>query len=238
MATLNRFILLMLVVSTSSFAKPDPTLVDFPLDRSFVPIGFDDNDRAQVTVAGVFPDTCYRVAAVSAKLDEKQKKIFITQTAYHYTGICTRVFVPFASVVDLGIVGNGDYQLVDAASGKALGRLPVTRASHPGADDHMYALINDANVHNDGPSKKWLTLSGELPDRCSEFKEVQVHYYPETIVVQPIVKRIGELCAPYKTRFVKEVQLDSSLRGVQLLHVRSLSGQALNKLVDVDEIVE
>ena len=232
-------LVLLLVVSSRSFAiETPPTLVDFPVGKSFVPHGFDDNDRVQVMVAGVFPDTCYRVAIAFSKVDENQKKIFITQTAYHYSGICTRVFVPFASVVDVGLVRSGEYQLVDGVSGKTLGAMPITRSSHTGADDYVYALVHDANIRNEGPSKKTLMLSGELPDRCSEFKEVQVHYYPDVVVVQPIVKRISELCAPQKTRFIKEVALQSSLRGVQLIHVRSLNGQAINKLVDVDELVE
>ncbi len=226
-----------LAVCGSAFAQQKPTVVSFPLERSFVPIGYDDNDKVQLTLAGSFPDTCYRVASVKTRVDEATKTVFVHQTAYHYPGICIRVFVPFSSVADLGIIGAGEYRIVDESSKKDLGKLPVLRSAHSGADDYLYAAIFDATISNDSPGKRMLNLYGEMPDRCSELQDVQVHYYPEVIVVQPIAKRIGENCIAEKKRFIKMVPLDSSVKGVHLLHVRSLSGQAINKLVDVDELV-
>ncbi len=230
-------IALMLVVS-SSFATTNPSIVNIGLEHSFVPVGFDDNDRIQVTSVGNFADTCYRVADVKTRIDQVKKTIHIFQTAFHYGGICTRVFVPFSSVVNVGIVPAGDYLIYDGTSGKALGRLPVTRATHAGADDYLYAAIHDANITNETPKVKTLTLIGEMPDRCTELTDIRIFYFPDVIVVQPIAKRMGETCAAEKTRFIKNVPIDPKLTGVKLLHVRSLNGQAVNKLVDLDNVNE
>lgn len=219
-------------LSVTSYAKK-PSIVGISVEKSFVPVGFDDNDRVQVTVAGAFPSTCYKVDTAKATVDAEQKAIRIWQTAYKYGGPCLRMIVPFTDVVDLGIVREGDYNLYDGPSGKWLGKLPITRSSHPGPDDYLYAPVNDAFLITDAAGTKTLTLIGEFSDRCTELKEVRVHYYPEVIVVQPIARRteIGP-CEAMRNRFLKTVPLDPALRGTYLLHVRSMNGQAINKVVD------
>ena len=79
-----------------------------------------------------------------------------------------------------------------------------------------------------------LSILGAFSDRCTVFEDIKVNYTEDVIVVQPIVKHIAVRgCAQEKTRFVKTVQLKDGLTGMYLLHVRSMNGQAINKMVDL-----
>ncbi len=74
-----------------------------------------------------------------------------------------------------------------------------------------------------------------MPNKCSKFKEEVVHYYPETIVALPLPTRIrSKDCGKTVTRTQFKVELKDGLKGTYLVHVRSLSGQAINRLIDID----
>lgn len=214
----------------------NPEIVDVSLQKSFIPIGFDDNDRVQVTVEGMFPNTCYKVSTTGASVNEEQKTIQFRQTAYHYSGVCLQMIVPFTQVVDVGLVKAGEYDLYDGTSGIWLGKLPVNRATHPEADDFLYAPVTDAFLTVDASATKTLTLVGAFSDRCTVLSDVKVSYFPEVIVVQPVAKRLGERCEPGTIRFTKTIELDASLKGTYLLHVRAMNGQAINKIVEAQFI--
>ncbi|NBW99597.1 hypothetical protein EBR03_08505, partial [bacterium] len=38
-----------------------PKTVETALTKAYIPLGFDDNDRIQIAVAGTFKNTCYKV---------------------------------------------------------------------------------------------------------------------------------------------------------------------------------
>lgn len=234
MNTKQLFLGVLLFIGTVAYAAPEPKEVKVALDKAYVPIGFDDNDRVQIMVTGSFPNTCYKVDSVRAEVNAETKSIRVWQSALLYSGDCLPIVVPFSQVVNVGLVKEGDYSLWDGASGAALGKLPVLRSAHSGPDDFLYAPIKDAIVMVDEAGAKSLKLVGEFSDRCTEIEEIKIHYYPEVIVVQPTARRTGERCALQKTRFMKVVELEPALKGTFLLHVRSMEGQAINKLVDVN----
>lgn len=224
-----------LVLSFNVHAAGEPQIVSVALEKSYTPIGFDDNDKVQVTVTGTFPSSCYKVGAAQTKIDKEKKTVQIWQSAYKYGGICLQMRVPFTQVVDVGLVDQGNYAFIDGPTGRALGKLMVERSSHAGPDDFLYLPVRDAFLINGPQTRKSLMLTGTLYDRCTEVQEIKVSYYPEVIVVQPIAKHTGELrCEPTKTGFTRVVELDPDLKGTYLLHVRSMDGQAINKIVETD----
>src|ERR1700683_2486815 len=89
------------------------------LGTVYVPIGFDNINRSQVMVEGVFKDTCYRIASHTVQINGNT--IVITQGANVYQGLCADVLVPFSQVVELGILKIGNYSIVDGATGRELG---------------------------------------------------------------------------------------------------------------------
>lgn len=240
MKLLNIAILMGLMGSVTMIAdeiQPDtnPNTVTVAIQKAFIPEGFDDNDRTQVTVEGFFPNTCYKVGPYATKVDPKTRTITIQQQAYHYNGVCLQMLVPFNQTIDLGIITAGEYSLRDAAKGGALGALKIDRATKSEADEFLYAPTTDAYITTEPDTGlHTLIVKGAFSDRCTIFEDIKVNYNSDVIVVQPIVKHIAERgCESQKVRFVKTVELKKDLTGVYLLHVRSMNGQAINKVVDI-----
>ncbi len=227
-----QFISIALLVSHVLSAS-EPKVVNVALEKSFTPIGFDDNDRVQVTVAGMFPSGCYRVGPYFFETDLVNQTISIRQTAYFYPSECLQVLVPFSQVINLNFVREGTFTLKDAVSGKELGKLPVSRAKTTQADDYLYAPVTDASIRMDG-GKSYLDLKGNFTSRCMKIKDVVVNYFKDVVVVQPIAEFIGtpHNCGHEMIRFAFEAPLNDGLSGTQLLHVRVQDGQAINRIVE------
>ena len=215
-----------------------PETVTMELDKAFIPVGFDSNDRIQVTVEGMFPNTCYKIGPYTVHMNETDKSVRIQQTAYKYFAPCIQMKVPFVQTIDVGMLGEGAWRIFDAKSERVLGALPVDLAKTQSADEFLYAPVLEAYVFNDpGTMKEQLALSGTFTDRCTVLKEVRIHYYPDVIVVQPIAEHLetGRDCGAQLTRFMHTVPLQDGLAGSYLLHVRSMNGQAINKVVDLSK---
>ena len=209
-----------------------PGNVSVDLEGAYVPIGFDDNDRSQVVVKGTFSNACYKIAEPQVRVDSQSRSIYIDQRAYIYDFICLQIIMPFTQVVDLGILPVGNFTLKDKSSGKTLGTLPVLRAKGAEPDDYLYAPIADASIKTEGANAT-LTLEGDFTDRCMKLKEVLVHYYRDVIVVQPVAEMLGTPsgCGHELVKFQWEGPLEPGLHGTQLLHVRTMNGQAINRIV-------
>jgi hypothetical protein len=240
MKTLNILLALLAINGTSIMANDifptSPETINVSFGKSYVPVGFDDNDRTQITIEGSFPNTCYKVGPYATKVDLKTQTINVQQQAYRYNGICLQMIVPFNQVIDLGILPKGEYKIVDATTGKALSSIRIDQATKSEADEFLYAPMTDAYISTD-PATGIHTLAvlGAFSDRCTVFEDIKVNYTSDVIVVQPIVKHIADRrnCGQQKVRFVKTVQLKDGLTGLYLLHVRSMNGQAINKMVDL-----
>jgi hypothetical protein len=228
--------MLILLVSQMTLAQDTPKPMSWPLNHAFVPIGFDDNDKAQVTVEGVFPTTCYRVGPYSVEINEPFKTIALKQQAYKFSGSCIRVFVLFSQVMDLGFVKAGNYKLIDGQTGSTLGEIPVAVAKTSDPDDYFYAPISDAWINKDPATGRCdLNISGSFSNRCTKLKRIDVRIQTDVVVVQPIAEHITteDDCKDETTRFSVSQPMTESLTGTYLLHVRSLNGQAVNKIVDL-----
>lgn len=218
-----------------SIADDSPVQVPVNLHKAFAPVGFDDNDVSQVMVAGQFTDSCHKLGPVRVEVDSAKGQVFIQQTAYQYSEVCLRMMVPFVNVVDLGILRAANYELFDVSSKGKLGTLSILRAKSPAADDYLYAPVSDADIvpSADG-SKHILTLRGHFTNRCSKIKEVAVHHYADSVVVQPIMEYAeADTCVYAKVRFAHTVELKQKVVGETLLHIRVTNGKAINKLIDL-----
>ncbi len=220
----------------------NPVLVEVPIQKSFVPMGFDSNDRVQLAIGGELRNSCYKIASNSVVVDPDQKIITVKQQAYVYLGFCLMMIVPYSEVVTLGIVDKpGDYQIRDASSGKTIGKIKIDLARTLEQDEFLYAPVSDAVLVKDeaheseeSPERNKIVLTGTFVDACTQLKEVRVSQNENTIVVQPIAvvnQQMGD-CKTEKINFSKTVVLDPKLRGDYLLHVRALNGAAINKVID------
>jgi hypothetical protein len=218
-------------------AQARPELVQMPVQVAYMPRGFDSNDRTQLVVESYLPNTCYKVGPHKVQVDASSKAIKVEQWVYRYPGICLQVIVPFHKVVDIGILDAKDYQILDAKSGDALGTLSVTRAINPGPDDYLYAPVTDARVETKSEEERVLIVEGVFNNSCFGMDNIKVDVQAKVVVVLPIAKETqGEACKEGKFAFKIEQPLPKLNFGRYLLHVRSMNGQAINKLFDADRI--
>lgn len=210
--------------------------VPLKIAKAYIPTGFDDNDQSQLVVTGILPDTCYQLGPSGVKLDAQSKTFVLTQTSYVHEGPCRDVIIPYTQVFDLGILDAGTYRIVDSARNKELGKLEVVKAAKSSSDDFLYLPLTDVNLRKTGEGKFELSLEAKLTNRCTRFKEAIVRYVDDVIVVQPVAthETAGVRCGTEFRRFQMSVKLKDGLTGTKLLHVRTMDGKALNKVVDLE----
>lgn len=210
-----------------------PATVDTNFHTGYIPDGFDTNDNTQLVAEGMFSNTCYRPAAVEASIDDLQKTVTLKPTAYFYSGMCLQMIVPFNQVVNLGIMKAGDYKVMQSGNNNALGNLTVRVATNSTPDDFLYAPISQAYMASRG-GKTYVTVSGSFTNSCMSLADVMVNVQPKVVVVQPIsVTKEGVACTGGEFPFERTVEVKGVTNGRYLLHVRSLNGNSVNTLVDI-----
>ncbi len=227
-------LLLMIVGACNAFAEELPSLVSSAFQTTYLPQGFDTNDKVQLVGEGLFPNSCYRKAGVKVSVNHTLKTIRVTPTAYQYDGLCMQMIIPYDSVVDVGLLKAGTYKVLQGYSGDKLGEISVRVSTNAGPDDHLYAPISQAFVSQLGASVR-VKIAGEFPDSCMELQDVITEVQANVIVVQPVAQRLddGRRCAQSIVPFEKTVELTNIPKGKYLLHVRSLNGNAINNLISI-----
>jgi hypothetical protein len=216
-----------------------PVLLPVLPDRVFAPRGFDDNDNSQITVTGNYPSTCFRAALPVVEVDHERRQVHIQNRVFYYsTALCQRMLVPYVQTIDLGILRAVNYRIsFQRADGAWVpqSRITVAHSKNAGPDDFLYPLVTDARTEPvEGTSRKTLILDGMLPNGCMAMPEIKLVYRPDDVIeVLPItsMKTVGpciQMLIPYQVR----TELDPTWRGPTLIHVRSLNGQSLNKVVE------
>lgn len=251
-ATLATLFGMMSALSLAHAEGTRPEKINIAPDKMFAPTGFDDNDNAQIVLTGAFPNTCYKAGQVSATVDEASRRIHVKNEAYFFeSSWCLFVLVPWTQTVNLGTVPAGEYEVdFEQADGVSVAttKLGVSHATHSGADDHLYAIVDEVTVeHADGSDPRGdlirpslndekqhvLTIAGSLPSSCAKLKEVKViRKNVDVFEVLPIVEvPMNQICSPVLRPFRTRVDLGKEVKGESLVHVRSLNGQAVNKIV-------
>jgi hypothetical protein len=216
-----------------------PKEVDVPISKIYIPQGFDTNDRSQVVIEGSMPNTCYRLGQTSTKFDAEKNQLVIEQHAYFYAGImCMTMTVPFNKPVDLGIMKAGSFDVTDGYSGVVFGKLPVAITTSAGPDDYLYAMVDDASLGFQGGVQA-VVLRGNLPGSCWYLRETKViEEGKDVITLLPIMDYTHEDtdgCTRENTPFVTSVKVPPTVKkGRYLIQVRSLNGQSVNKLFDLN----
>lgn len=242
----------LLVLATAPMAHADralealqPALVPVTPNRIFSPLGFDDNDNAQIVLDGELSDTCYKLGPTQFKVDEVHQRIYVQQQAYYYPGAwCAQVRVPYTQTVNLGLLAAGQYELVvqsEDGSLKPISTLPVALSSTRSPDDFLYAPVSDVYLEKslgafEGRESFYtLYINGHFNTSCMKFKEVKMHTRPNGVIeVLPIVEMDRTVpCSQIMTDFNVGVSLKDVPKGRYLLHIRSLNGQAVNRIVDL-----
>jgi len=198
----------------------------------YVPGGFDDNDVVQIVGEGMFRNSCYRPGPANAKVDQQNFTVTLDATAYEYPGICLQVILPFERTIDLGLLGDGTYKVMQ--NGQQISTFKVAKAKSIAPDDYLYAPISQAFFRQENGTSK-IALTGEFTSDCMKLDRVLTHVEQKVIVVQPIatMQERGN-CKTGKFPFSTVVSIDNVPKGRYLIHVRSMNAKAVNTLVDVN----
>ena len=237
----------LLSVSGLAFASepsfPQPALVRAPVDKIYVPHGFDDNDNVELILKGQFPNTCYKTGPVSVDIDKKAQKIKITAQSYRaQQTMCADVMISFIQPVHLGILDQGTYSVELAGNPNVAPiKLNIESAKHATQDDYLYAPVDIATVAaDDSGDHEVLRIEGNYPYMlvgCMVTKEVRTNYDKDgVLIVQPISEFAdGDECTSQKLSTHYKIEKDlgkSGPKGEYLIHVRTLNGLSLNYMVD------
>lgn len=211
----------------------EPRQVPVLFQKVYVPIGFDSNDHVQLVGEGLFQHTCYRHAETSVRVDATNKKIVLGPVAYKYSGLCLQMILPFERIIDVGVLPEGQWEIVQGPQQEKVGDLNVAAATKPEADDYLYAPVSQATLGQTASGTE-VTLTGEFRNSCLSVDTVKVSLQPDVIVMQPITKMDNSGgCRDGVFPFTEVVPLAPMTPGRYLLHVRSMGGNALNSLVEV-----
>ena len=240
---MRRLALLMLslpVTAGFAMAAEGPRLVNAPVERVFVPFGFDDNDNVEVVLHGHFANTCYKIGPATAKVDEAAKTVTIEAQSYLYPGTCTQALINFSQSIKLGVVKQGDYKIVvkDTPQAKSA-LLKVAAATTGDADEVYYAPIDTIALNSQHSAVR---VEGEWPYTfvgCMVMKEVRTELTTgNVLVVRPIAEFAdGPECDSQRLshKFSIETPLTGPLAtGDYLIHARVLNGNSLNRFTLVE----
>ncbi len=210
----------------------------------YAPNGFDSNDNTQIILAGVLSGYCMKVGATQHQVDLQNFRIYVRQQI-SVTGNCSdlAMYLPYSTVIDLGPLPEGTYQVAaQDPSGQYSpmtqlrirpATVPLSRPSASGPDARLYAPVRSIEFWGGSATQApVLTLKGVLTNSCLSLDEAKVIYSaPNIAEVLPLVRLKKQDCKAVATEFVLPVSLPAFPEGETLIHVRSMNGQSLNRVI-------
>ena len=225
-------------------AKTGPVMVDAPIEKIFIPHGFDDNDNVEVVIHGKFPSSCYNVGQASATVNEETQEVEVEANAIYYSdAFCIQSVTPFIETIKLGVLPKGEFKVRMKDKPDVNNVLRVKERTTESPDDNLYAPVENANIEVDWETgKQALRVQGKFPYMfigCMVMKEIQtVQNSSDTLVVLPIAEIVdGEACAeqPDDRSYEITTGLSQPFYGEGLLHVRTLHSTSLNRFIDIQQ---
>ena len=206
-------------------------IIRAPVSHVFVPQGFDSNDNVQVVAVGHFPSTCYQLYNYQVK--RYGEKYYVNVNAIYQGGrVCADAMVPFKQEISLGATGPGKYQVVvnPKSSFSARGFLPVMEARTNRIDDFTYAYVEYVGAVKGNPSKA--KIGGYIASDCFKFDRFhKMSNKRDVVAVLPILKQVKKHCPMKLTPFEYVIDVPRLSARQVLLHVRSMDGQSVNKVL-------
>ena len=226
------------LAANAAVAEGTPT--DVAARFLFVPAGFDNNDQIQVTLDGYLPNACYKIADPRVEFDESSRTFNVTAVANKFDAddtVCGVYEVPYTVTAALGQVRDGDY--VISTKGAAKRQLHVKQSTGVGPDDYLYAPVDHVHVNVSIRRKEIIaTIEGRFTNSCMRWEEIKTLDEGDEVVLLPVVSVDQRSdCRTQNMRYkAMEVKLPWRQPGRYLLHVRGLSGVAVNHVFEVDAV--
>ena len=216
-----------------------PTLIPSPIEKVYIPVGFDDNDNVEIILKGTFPNACYRVGSTEFQVDHEAKEILVKAYSYFYQDqiLCPLVISTFLQTIKVGLLASGEYQVRLHDEKDKVTRFQIIPRVSESADEFLYASVENAYIKADPKSEKQtLVLHGHHPlwlTGCQKITSVSVYRNPkDVLVVLPKTTLFEEEnchSSTNYTRFKHEIDLSEPMDGEGLIHVRTLNGESINR---------
>lgn len=213
-------------------------VITAPVDRLFIPAGFDNNDNVEVVVTGHFPSTCYSRNRVFVKVSGDV--IDVQVNAYHNrdaSAKCVAMVIPFTEVVTIGNLQAGDYTIkVNEASKKSLkDKMAIAESRSNSMDEFIYAQVDFIDLGFTGGTTGSAFLHAQRSSPCVEFDHVEyLSNGKDTISIMPIMKQVSDFCpmkmVPYQIPV--EYDLANLPSDKVLLFSRSIDGKSVSTIVN------
>ncbi|MFZ4713452.1 MAG: hypothetical protein ACOYL6_07070 [Bacteriovoracaceae bacterium] len=235
MKTFSYLIALMISVNVLA-AKPE--VVEAPVDHVFIPRGFDNNDRVEVTVTGNFPNPCYTKNKYDINITGQTIKISLTSIFMDdpaYTK-CEPLKIPFTEVVTLGNLQGGKYNVVINQGGtyQINDSMVVGEAQSQSMDDNIYALVEYIDSGVTGQATGEAILIARTPSPCLVLDRVEyLSNNKDTLSILPIMKRISTNCADVTEVIRIPISYDPTKFSSDriLMYARTLDGGSVQRIL-------
>lgn len=218
-----------------------PSKAPAPVQKVFVPQGFDDNDNVEVILHGHFPNSCMKSGPVEVNVNADSRVISVKPEVFVYeSSLCLELEVPFIQRVAVGNLAVGSWR-VEVVGNVVKEPLPldIARARSAAPDEALYAPVEDVVLLPDerGGGHR-VVVSGLWPQapqgQCFDIAKIESRLGPDNVlVVLPIAElhREGECQVPANRnrRFSGSAIVDQRLADDVLVHVRVMNGESLNK---------
>ncbi len=206
----------------------------------FSPQGFDDNDDVLVAVSGVFSNFCFKPAPSIPRVDLNTRTIYIENRINSMDNcVSAMLYIPYTNIVNIGILPQGNYQVMlsDGKGGftkRAIIPVVSSKPSRYSPDGELYAPVSEVQFKPGASANQaTITLIGTLSNSCLSLEDVQVNVRANNVVeVLPRAElATGRGCALTPLPFSKTVTINNFPAGDTLLHVRSMGGQSVNRVI-------
>ena len=220
-------------------------VISSPIEKMYIPMGYDDNDNIEIVLAGNFRNSCYKVTNSDFKIDQSNKTITLFPKSIEYNNsICAQMIVPFLQTLKIGTLEVGTYKVLIGSSQSIASQELIVSARHTEApDDYIYAPVDDASLDFTNPSgEQSISVSGNYPLTfvgCAMMNQIKLNQSPgNVLVVMPIMDLLtsDEECKSrhWTPRFLNKIALPNRLpQGEYLVHVRVLNGSSYNKVITI-----
>ena len=211
--------------------------------------GFDDNDNVEFVLDGELKNACFQLGMSSVKIEGNVISVSLESHRADDT-YCTQddavlpeaiqAPVPFYKEIELGQLKAGQYTLRYETTSVVVNKtFNVAQAPTNRQDSLNYAPVENASIDSivkTGDNVK-LRLTGVLTSSCMHLRdEALVSLEGDVVVVQPLVRvDLTSNCLMYLRPFSQEVMFPNLTEGRYLIHIRSMNGGALNRVLSVSD---
>jgi hypothetical protein len=223
----------MIILSSNILLASVPETRMIPVEHIFVPKGFDSNDNVEIVITGILPNLCHKSPKVKMNIKANKIELTLTSLYYHHSNpFCPEMVVPFKKVVEIGVLQKGNYKIVvnETTNWKIENSIMILAAKDKQVDNYQYAYVDEIQ---ENVEKDVLTLRGYNPSDCYEIDKVTyISNGSDTYSVLPKMKKVRDFCPMKMMPFSISWEVPHQLKAKNvLLHVRTLNGNSINKII-------